>query len=237
VKNTYSSVIKLEIRLKVALSLYLFFILSGGIILSFGLESVLHYSEMPQPGFFFLVCLIVLILFIVTIFNMNRIHWLSNVHMWLDNRFFGFLKRSNDTILNSLLSTISFEEQKTVGALEPKKRDSIQKSIIAALSNDSMLHQQLLQSNIFPTWTFYWITLYGSLTFTLLTIAAFVALILNTGEHNKILFASYWGMAVLHILTAIIIGFRTVIMSKATMKDIVETHREEISAILTENKK
>jgi hypothetical protein len=234
-KNSYAPFAKLEIRLKIALAFYILFLLSGMVVLGFGVGNVTHYSEMPHPGFFFLASLAALVIFLVTIFSLNKMYWLSKLHMWLDRQLFGFLNRSNDTILLSLLSALKPEEQKLAARLEPTKKNSIGQSIFAALSNDPELSQRLLHSGIFPMWTWYWITIYGTLTFTILTVAAFFFVVASFDIYTNSLFSIYWVLAIVHVFLAVVIGFKLIRMSRATMKNIVESHRDQIAAMLEKN--
>src|SRR2546430_13751538 len=46
-------------------------------------------------------------------------------HIWLDHKFFGFLKRSNDIIFGELIGALEPEERKEAVRMEPGKQEAL----------------------------------------------------------------------------------------------------------------
>ncbi len=166
--------------------------------------------------------------------KISKIHQLGEVNIWLDKKFFGFLKRSNETIYHTLLFALRPIERERAYSLNTKEKEILSQSIFSKLASDSFLFQLLLQSGIFRSWIWYWVMNYGTVSFTLLTIIAFPFVVLNQNPFSATMFTIIWIFAITHLLACLALGFRLLKMTKSVAEDIVKSHAHEIAYMLRE---
>lgn len=226
---------QLENRLKVALGIFLFFLMSGLLLLTFGPENYLHSSRSRYPEILWAVSGGCFVLYLVALTNMGKIFWIRDFHMWLDRQLFDVLKRSNEAILRSLLSALGPEDRAVADSLTQGTKTTVAETIFSSLSGDSELYKKILSSSLFPAWTWYWIVIYGTITFTTLTVLSFCALLFGSDPYYPTLFTIYWIVTVLLVAATLTLGHRLVRMSTGTIENIVESHKDEIAAMIREH--
>ena len=88
----------LEKTIKVALAIYVFLLLCGAVALAVGSsQALLSYAE-KSPLSMASLGGAAIIAYVVALRNINKVHWIGELHIWLDRKFFGFLSRSNEII-------------------------------------------------------------------------------------------------------------------------------------------
>ncbi len=164
--------------------------------------------------------------------GVSRIQWLGELHIWLDRRLFGVLKRSNEIIFTELLAALDPDERGAVDDLEQEEKKSLAKSVFSHLASNEKLFGELLQSGIFRVWIWYWIMIYGTLFFTVLAVLAFGMLLIEPETITKPLFTVNWILALLHLSACLALGKRLMTMTGKTVSTIVNSHRDEIASML-----
>lgn len=225
----------LEKTIKTGLSLYLTALFVGCMISVIGLDDVfLHWSsaDWMVVGEEF-IC--VGVLYGILYFAIGKIHWLGELHVRLDKKFFGFLIKSNDVIYETLVSTLQNEDQLLFNNLTASKKTSLTKSIFHTLSEDSQLFDALLKSDIFRSWIHYWVTVYGSFTFLLLSLVSFLSAWLLADRGGKWFFGINWALAMFHLGVSSIMGRELVKKTGISVRQIVDMHKEKITRTLEQS--
>ncbi len=225
----------LENTIKFGLALYVTALIVGCFTAVAGFDNLMsHFSAadwMIVAGEMALVG----ILFAGLYYLIGKVHWLGELHIRLDRRFFGFLLKSNDVIYRTLVSTLQGEEQVLFNKLPEAEKTTLTQSIFSRLSNDNQLFDDLLTSGIFRSWIKYWVTIYGSFTFLLLSLVTFVAALFSHDDGAKMFFGINWGFAILHLAVSSFWGRMLVRKTEASVQQIVEIHKKEITEALEEN--
>ena len=89
-----------------------------------------------------------------------------------------------------------------------------------------------MNSGIFKNWIWYWISIYGTFAFTLLTVSSFAAAWRELASYSKVLFTLVWIMALTHLIVSIFIGKFLVGKTKKTVQAIVDAHEIDITNVL-----
>jgi hypothetical protein len=231
-KAQYSYFENLERTIKIALAVYVFFLLAGISLLALaGLPPFAAYAtgSLRQGAFLaalFLAC------YAFLSFRITKISWVGELHIWLDRKFFGFLFRSNEIIFRTLLFTLRPEERDRAYELAPEARERIAETIFSKLAGNTHLFPTLLRSGIFQYWIWYWVTNYGTAIFSLLTVVSFPVILASAAPVTKGLFGAFWTLALVHLLVGLVLGNRLMRMTKEVSQDIVQSYAGEIAAIL-----
>ena len=234
-KKIYSYLGNLEKKIKIALTGFVFLLFFGSFVIGVGLNKLFNYTESTNPELLVLIGLGALAIILSLMYSINKIRRIEDLHIRLDQHIFGFLKRTNDTIFESLLRALKPEERGFVDKLEAIKRRAVVQSIFSALSNDTDLFENFMKTKIFRNWTFYWTMVYGTLTYSLLTVVSFIFLMLDLDPYTKLLFTLCWLLAALHLSVVIPLGHRLVTMSKRVVDAMVESHKQQIAKMLRTN--
>ena len=235
VQTKYSYFQNLEKRIKVALAVYLFILITGTLGTSLGLANVVTYVAVSRPEIVLLIGVIVAGVLAGLVMMLRKLQWIDLLHKLLDREFFGFLKKSNETILRSLLLALPSHERDSIHRLKPVEQDAIAQSVFSALSNDAQLFESLMKSGIFTAWSSYWIALYGTLSFALLSLIGFISLIVGSDPQSDVIFSTFWVVAIIHLLLTIVLGFLILRITVKTVAAIVATHRDEIASMIRDN--
>jgi len=225
----------LEKTIKIAFALYLTLLVGGATIIILGIDTfldlvrsgnleVLIYGGFTSLGLYFLL-----------FYGVGKISWLGDLHVWLDKEFFGFLAKSNETIFQSLTYALDPDEQHAMRNFDPTKKDSIAQSIFSHLSNHDQLFQTLLSSGIFRLWIWYWILIYGTFTFTILSIITFLVVATGVDMYAMPVFTANWVLALTHLVFNLLLGFYLIRLTKQAVDNIVRFHHNEITSLLREN--
>ncbi len=225
----------LEKTIKVALALYLLVFCIGLLIDVIGFGSFIGEIKLISLPLLIVALVNMVGLFYGLLYGINKIHWMGEIHIWLDQRFFGFLKRTNDIIFHGLVIALEPEERYSAVNIEPVEKGALAKSIFSQLANDNRLFEALLESGIFRTWIWYWVAIYGTLIFTVLTVLTFIVTALGANGSSRDFFGMIWAIALLHLGASLSTGFYLLKMTRHTVDEIVSTHKDEIAALLRAN--
>ena len=162
----------LEKTIKVALAIYVFCFLLGALTLAVGSSEALLSSAKASPLPMALSGVALLGAYLL-LRKINKVHWIGELHIWLDRKFFGFLSRSNEIIFQTLLFALKPAERDRAYELDPRDRESIAETIFSKRAGNNHLFPTLLRSGIFRFWIWYWVANYGTAIFSLLTVVAF----------------------------------------------------------------
>jgi hypothetical protein len=222
----------LEQLTKAGLIAYFHLFLWGVVCTSIGIENVFQFLLNAQTcQSLFLSLLSVNILYIL-IRVTNAIDWLGKIHIWIDNKFFKFLFKSNDIILRELIILLEPEERVLVDKLGRGTKSAIAQSIFSHLAENPSIFERLLRRNVFRSWIWYWITLYGTLAFSLLTLIAVSRIYFVPSVYTSTFFMSIGSVAFIHILMIYFMGNRLLSRTKSLMKEITDRHYTEILSLL-----
>ena len=231
-ETKYNYFENLETVIKKGSAAYLLVFIFGFVVVLFSpalLFSLLnsHAVEVMVPLIIFLVGGFLGLYYMVAHFG-----WLGELHIRMDKMFLGFLIRSNEVIFSTLISILPPEDQAVVTEFSGGIKEKLAQSIFTQVSSDNKLFDLLLQSDIFRIWMRYWIILYGILTFTLLTIVSFAAVLFRSGLYDKTFFTVSWCLAVLHIGLSIVLGRYLIRMTILMVGQIVLAHKETVMQII-----
>ena len=233
-KSQLSYFENLEKAIKIALAAHIIILISGVLLVlwqNVGMISifigVLSFRSM------FLGCVIIGF-YILLYSRISKMHRLGELNIWLDRKFFGFLKKSNETIFHTLITSLRPAERNLAYHLESQDKEVLTQSVFSKLASDNYLFQMLLRSNIFRFWIWYWIMNYGTVTFTILTIVIFPFVIVNQIPFTTTIFTVFWVLAIAHLLSCLILGYRLLRMTKSVVEDIVKSHANDIALLLRE---
>jgi len=166
-RGRYAYFSSLERTIKIALAGY-FVLLSGGLVLIFSgvekagnlLVKVPYYPLVLPAGLG--------LLFWAMYGIVSTTHRLAALHIWLDERFFGFLEKSNEIIFQAMVRVLESGEQSFARDLGTEERYSMIRSVFSRLADNLRLFDSLMESGIFRFWIWYWVMNYGVFTFTVL---------------------------------------------------------------------
>ncbi|MBI1807044.1 MAG: hypothetical protein HYR76_08360 [Ignavibacteria bacterium] len=234
-KSQYTYFENLEKTIKLGLAVYLTLFCLGTSVALLGAERIVDFVRTIPLSWLIIILMGAGLILFGAFRSMKAIHWLGDVHIWLDEKFFGFLKRSNEIIFGELTYALEPDERTSIVSIEPGARGALAKSIFSQLASDNELFGALLHSGIFRYWIWYWITLYGTCVFTVLTLESFTGVLIGLGVDAKTLFAANWAFALVHLVLSLVLGYHLVRMTKRTVDAIVQSHKDEIATILRAN--
>jgi len=217
---------------KTGLVSYLILLVCGGILSTAGVDSTYNFIVHTKLCERMLIALITLDVIYVFIRVVDKIHWLGNLHVWLDQKTFGFLFKSNSIIIKELMLLLEPGERAAFDRLMESQRTEIAQSIFSQLAEDQSIFENLLRRGIFRSWILYWIMIYGVFVFLLLSVLSFSKLIIATTIDTKAFFTSIWVIAILHLILSILQGYNLISVTKRIIREIAYLHQGEIVSIL-----
>lgn len=233
VREQHSYLERLEKKIKSALAVYLVLFALGMITTVLGITNVLSFAQLQPTMFAVGACVFVPFAFGSLMYVIGKIDWLGELHIKLDRQFFGFLEKSNETIFGSLISVLTEEERRLFQKLSVEKKGAIAQTIFSHLSDDNnYLFKKLMNSGIFQNWIWYWISIYGTFAFTMLTVSTFAAAWVELAFFSKTFFTLIWMLALTHLVVSILIGKFLVNKTKRTVQTIVDAHQMDITNVL-----
>ncbi len=231
-KNQYTYFENLEKAVKIALLTYIMIFLCSNMIIIVGAETIMNLFNSSKLIIIIAMVICFIGLLIGLIYGMSRINWLGELHSWLDKRFFGFLDKSNEIIFQEISLALEPEERKQISRMGRRERSVLAKSVFSQLANDNDLFAALLRSDIFRVWILYWIMLYGTFVFTILSTETFISIIIGSDATAKLLFTIFWSLSLAHLGLSLMIGYKLLKMTKKTVENIVHSHQEDIASVL-----
>lgn len=234
-KIQYAYFENLEKTIKIGLAIYLTLFWMGTSVAVLGVGKTVEFLRTISPILLLIILMGMGLVAYGAFQSMRAIHWLGDIHIWLDGKFLGFLKKSNEIIFEELVHALEPEERLSAVNIEPGEKGSLAKSIFSQLAGHDELFGALLRSGIFRYWIWYWITLYGTFVFTLLTLESFAAVLIGLEMDVKTLFTTTWLFALVHLGLSLLLGYHLVRMTRRTVDSIVRSHKDEIATILRAN--
>ncbi len=231
-ESQYGYFLRLEQMVKTALAVYGAVLVTGALAIALGIDSIIE--EVLRGNYRLLVLIVfgTVGIFLGTFTLVGKVRWISKLNIWLDRTFFKILDRSNTILSDTLFDSVDSDFQQSHTFSDDQNKHSFAQDIFRRLAGDDHLFQYLLESNIFRFWIWYWILLYGSFTFTLLTAALFTSVALGVTVATKSLFASFWFLALLHIGLGYFLGNHLIRVTQSTATKILNSYRDEIAAML-----
>ncbi len=224
----------LERTIKVALAVYLLLLTAGAAWLIAGvgpaldlLRGVDNYAFYATLGFVFA--------FGGIYFIVSKINWLGELHIWLDQRFFGFLEKSNDIIFQAMVRVLESDDQSYAKDLGSDERYSMIHSVFSRLAENFRLFDSLMESGIFRAWIWYWVMNYGTFTFSLLTAGCFAAMLAGDDPSVRTLFTLCWSAALVHLAINLILGHYLTGMTRKVSESIALTYKPQITLMLRDS--
>ncbi len=223
----------LERTIKIALAVYVFFLLAGSLLLAATGAPELASALLGEPWMTAAGAAVFLGIYALAAYRLGRVSWIGDLHVWLDRKFFGFLLRSNETIFRTLLSALPPGERDAAFALPAEARERMAETIFAKLAGNTHLFPTLLRSGIFQYWIWYWVTNYGTAIFSLLTILTFPFVLAGTGSAARGVFGAFWALAIVHLGMGLWLGNRILRMTREVSESIVSSKlkRREIPSV------
>jgi hypothetical protein len=230
----YAYFSSLEKTIKIALAFYLLVLLIGSGLLLAGVGPAWRALRGFSDGAFY-ASLLALVAFTGIYTVVSRIHWLGELHIWLDQRFFGFLEKSNEIIFQAVVRVLESDEQSTAKDLGSDERYSMIHSLFSRLAENFHLFDELMESGIFRAWIWYWVLNYGTFTFSFLTIGTFIAMLTGGDPMARTLFTVCWSAALVHLAVNLILGNYLTRMTRKVSESIVLTYKPQITLMLRES--
>ena len=221
----------LEKRIKITFAVYLTLFTSGMAIVVVGPEQLFEavVSSTASTG---ITLLLVAGMLAATFTTIGKVYWLGDMHVRLDRMLFGFLPMSNDTIFLTLASSVTSEEQQLARELSTESKGAMTQSLFRHLANDRAVFNDLLDSDIFSSWIWYWMALYGTSVFSVLSVMSFLSAWSGAGEWGRVFFAIMWVLALLHLSASIALGRYLIRRTRRVVEQIVALHHDQVARVL-----
>ena len=234
-EHQYSYFLQLERTVKFALSVYGALLVTGILGIALGIDSILRDVASGNYRvlilFVFGTCGILLGSFTL----LGKVRWLSKLNSRLDRIFFKVLDQSNAIVFDAIFESIAPDLQRSPTLLDDRRKQTFAQDIFRRMAGEDHHFQFLLKSNIFRLWIWYWIFLYGSFTFTLLTIGFFGPVALGVTVATKAVFTLLWILAIAHIGIGFFLGNHLIRVTHSTVNTMLDAHRDEIATMLKES--
>jgi len=234
-ESQYHYIEILDRRIKIAASTYLVIFLGGTALILSGIERMamdLATRQFKIP-LIFASCLVAV--FLGLYYGVGKIRWITELHSWMDRRFFRLLDKSDLILFEGLIIALDPEERKEASDLQTMRRESVAKSVFAGLANDNSLSNHLFHTGVFRLWIWYWIAMYGTFAFSLLTVESFSLMLRGVDQFGRIAFEVSWLSAVGHLLVGVVLGYRLLGLMGHISRILVMSHRDEIATMLRRN--
>ena len=222
----------LENTIKMGLAVYLTILVVGCLFSIAGFTSI--STILPSNGLFAVLISILVVssVFVGFYYGIGKINWLGELHIRLDKRFFGFLLKSNNAIFTALVSALHHDDRHPFHKLSEGERETLTKSVLSKLSEDYRLFAMLLESGIFRSWIKYWVSIYGTFVFLVLTLVSFCVMYLRANSDGRMTFSICWLFALSHLTINVVWGRYMVRKTEESVRLMVDSHEEEIAKAL-----
>lgn len=231
-KSQYQYFQALEKTIKRSLAVYVLILLAGLVLIVAGIDpliSAVRHGEYLRPS---VAISALFVVYGLLLYGIGKMTGVSQMHSWLDHRFFNLLERSNQILFEALVVVLDAQEQNNISGLANDRKQSLAHLVFVGLSDHEVLFRQLLRSGIFRRWTWYWVTIYGTVVFTALTFCFFPTILLHLDPSARLAFSVSWSLALFHFGLAIVLGNRLLRMMHDVAELLVNSHREDIASLL-----
>jgi hypothetical protein len=227
-ENHYKYFSGLDRRIKTAIACYAFCLLSGITIAVFDVDPFRSLFVPVSWRGLVLAFLVACILVICILLTLRQIADISRVNSWFDKRLFGLMDTSDTIMKNTILDAAA-----TTHPISAEERSILAETIVNRLSEHDQIYRTMFQSGMFSLWAWYWIVMYGSITFSGLVVLAFCAIAPGLAPDLRLLFSWYLALALGHIALTVFIGRRLQEMTRTTAQTIASSYRADIEMIIT----
>lgn len=224
--------LQLEQMAKVALASYAAVLFAGTLITILGVDSIIGEWTAGSYRSIILSLFGVVGIFIGIFALAEKICWIGKFNAWLDKKFWGILGQSNGVLSHTILQSIGFPAAHAASFFDANDKDSATQNIFRKLAGEDNIFQFLLDTNIFRLWMLYWMFLYGSLTFSILTVGFFLSFLLTMAPITRMCFVTSWILALFHIALGFLLGKYLVRMTRSTARIIASSYANEIVGML-----
>ncbi|HEY6191204.1 MAG TPA: hypothetical protein VI215_02645 [Bacteroidota bacterium] len=231
-KSQYRYYLSLDKTVKFAAAFYVTLLMGGTSLVWLGIGRVardIHTGHLTVPLMFGGSLLLA---FGGLLYGVGRINWISDMHAWLDRHFFRLLDKSNLVLFSGLSAALGPEEMMKVSYLEPEDKETLTNAVFNGLAGINAMFTGLLRTGILRLWIWYWIAMYGTFVFTILTVETFALALRGIDPYANISFAICWGLALAHFAAGLMLGSYLLRMMEDVARLLVGTQRHEIAALL-----
>ena len=230
--NTYAQFHGLEQLTKTGLVAYVFLLFAVGTVAVTGTETLLRALAGLSVCAYILIGVVIRDLLYLLVKGVNRIGWLGRLHLWLDEKIFGFSTRSNRIIFREFVVLLEPGERQRFDSLPDDRKNAIAEAIIASLAEDQSIFESLMQRGIFRSWIWYWIAIYGVLVFGLLTVVALAKMIMVPTMYTHALFTSIGVVAGIHLIVCVMFGVNVIHVTRHITRELGRYFQSEIVTLL-----
>lgn len=227
----------LEKSTKAGLVAYFLILVAGTIISVAGVNSVYSFLTHMRLCESLLISLMTVNVLFIFSKSLDRISWLGEFHIWLDQKLFRFLFRSNEIILRELLLVLDTRERAIIDSLVASEKTAIARSIFANLAENHSIFANLLRRGIFRSWILYWILIYGVFTFVVVFIAALTKSLIVPSAYGHAFFISVVTIGTFHVLLTILQGMNILFTTRRLIRELIEFNHDEILSLLRQQLK
>ena len=222
-KSHYRYFSQLDRRIKNAIAVYAFFLL-GGISVCLLDADPFRSLFVPLSWRGPVVSLLIACMLVICIYlALRRMPDVSRVNAWFDRRLFGLLDSSDAIMKRTILNAAD-----APGAESAGDRNALAELVVGRLSEHDQIYRSLFESGIFTRWAWYWISMYGAITFSALVIVTFCTLAPGLTPELRPVFPWYLGAALGLIALTLLLGRRLERMTRTTAETIASTYRADI---------
>ncbi len=234
IKNIYLYFTKLEKEVGLAFTLFSAFLFLLLAVVIAGIDTIVTHIQSTSLEMLAVQGAGILVLLVVIVALVTRPKGVRDAHLWLDQHVFGFLRKSNNAIMDALIFALQPEERTHVDRLSIKQKDHLVQMIFSSLSNDEEIFSRVIKNKIFRLWLWYWLSVYAALSCTLLTFAAFISVVAAVDIYAKIIFSVLWVLTLLQFVIVHLIGRRLVMLSGDIVLSLLDSHKRKIVSVFRE---
>jgi hypothetical protein len=231
-KSQYRYFLSLDKTVKLAAAFYLVILMGGTGVIWLGIGRLARDIQTGHPAAPLIFGGIMILAFAGFLYSMGRITWISDVHARLDGHFFRLLEQSDLILIQGLILALPAEERVQVYNLPPGRKEVLANGVFLGLAQSNSLFTHLLRTGIFRFWISYWISLYGTFVFIILTVESFSLVLRGVDPYAKVAFTISWALALLHLGLGVLLGRLLFRMTGDVAKLLVRLHRDEIATLL-----
>lgn len=223
---------ELEQLTKTGLVSYLLVLAIGLAVTAAGIEHTYPFVLTMNLCAKLLIGLTALNVIYITIRGVDKIHWLGELHVWMDEKLFRFLVRSNDIIFVEFIFLLGPEERTAFVHRPSSERSKLIQSLLSRLADDPTILHNLLRRGMFRAWIWYWINLHGIFVFFVLTIAAGVRYWVEPTIFSRSFLVAIGAVGALHLLASFLTGYVIVAVTRRIVREMIHFHRPAIISFL-----
>ena len=222
----------LERQLRGALGVLVLIAIVEILIMVFGPAMIESYVRETDYPVLFVVCVSILALIAGGGYLVQRAVIPEGMHIWIDEKLFGSLDKSNSVIFAELIRALTPAEQEGASQLHHDQKMVLTEAVFSELANDPYLFVGLVRSRLFVFWNGYWILIYSSVIFPMTTLATFIGLFARNHPFVTEMFIFNGGLSLLCITAAMALGAFLQRKSRSTVDLLLIDRRDYIAQLI-----